>query len=205
PRAFAGDEASVLHHSRGEVTRTFARDAGVLFCDRSFLDVRGGAFHEDRYSPPRARHAAIAVRSEYPAKADVILHEEFSSGRAVIGVGPMEVAFVVTVGRLSRSVHDGPIRMVPEQEVRILRQFLHRLPPWRRDKAFLVPFALDVAHLEWIATAKRNLSAAVQHLAAQVEVLVEDDHGRSKVPRTNGGGQPGAPSSDDDDVRLVSP
>src|SRR5437773_3346268 len=165
-RAFAGDEASVLHHTWREVTRAYLRDSGILFRDRSLLDVRSGAFHEEGDSPPRARHSAIAVRSEYPAKADVVGHEEFSSGGAVVGVGPMEVAFVVSVGCLGRGVHHRPIGMVPEQEVRILGQLLHRLPPWSRDEPLSVVFALDVPQLEWIPAAKRNLSAAMQHLAA---------------------------------------
>src|SRR5205823_1417936 len=114
-RTFAGDEASVLHHTWREVTRTDARNSGILFRDRSLLDIRGEAFHEEGDSPPRTRHAAIAVRSEYPAKADVIRHEEFSSGGAVVGIGPMEVAFVVSIGCLGRGIHDRPIRMVPEQ------------------------------------------------------------------------------------------
>src|SRR5205809_2889354 len=177
-RAFAGDEASVLHHTWREVTRTRARDPGILFRDRSLLDVRGGTFHEEGHSTPRARHAAIAVRSEYPAKADVIRHEEFSSGGAVVGVSPMQIAFVVSVGCLGRGVHNRPIGMVSEQEVRILRQFLHRLPPWRRDESLPVILAGNVPQLQWIPAAKRNLPAAVQHLAAQVEVLVDDDHGR---------------------------
>ena len=165
-RAFAGDEASVLHHTWREVTRTDATDSGIFFRDRSLLDVRGGAFHEEGHRPPRARHAAIAVRSEYPAKADVIRHEEFSSGGAVVGVGPMEVAFVVSVGCLGRGVHNRPIGMVPEQEVWILSQFLHRLPPWRRDETLPVILAGDVPQLEGIPASKRNLSAAMQHLAA---------------------------------------
>src|SRR5262249_58463770 len=57
----------------------------------------------------------------------------------------------------------------------------------------------------WRPAAKRNLSAAMQHLAAQVEVLVDDDHGCPEVPRTNGGWQPGAPASDDDHIGLEVP
>src|SRR2546427_2009555 len=204
-RAFAGDEGSVLHHTWREVTRAYLRDSGILFRDRSLLDVRSGAFHQEGHSPPRARHSAIAVGSEYPAKADVIRHEEFSSGGAVVGVGPMKIAFVVSVGCLGRRVHNRPIGMVPEQEVPILSQFLHPLPPLRCDQSLPVILAGNVPQLKGIPTAKRNLPAAVQHLAAQVEVLVDDDHGRAKVPRTNGGGQPGAPSSDDDDIGLVVP
>jgi hypothetical protein len=83
--------------------------------------------------------------------------------------------------------------MVPEQEVRILRQFLHRLPPWRRDESLTVILAGDVPHLKRIPAAKRNLPAAVQHFAAQVEVLVDNDYGRAKISRANGGRQPVQP------------
>src|SRR6266850_1126227 len=76
---------------------------------------------------------------------------------------------------------------------------------WSRDEPLRVAFACDVPHLEGIPTAKRDLSAAVQHLAARVEVLIDDDHGRAKVPRPNGGGQPGASCPDDHDIRLVGP
>src|SRR5947208_943990 len=204
-RAFAGDEASVFHHTWREVTRAYLRDSGILFRDRSLLDVRSGAFHQEGHSPPRARHSAIAVGSEYPAKADVIRHEEFSSGGAVVGVGPRKIAFVVSVGCLGRGIHDRPIRMVSEQEVLILSQFLHRLPPWRRDESLWIVFAGDVPQLKWIPAAKRNLSAAMQHLAAWVEVLIDDDYGHAEIPGPNGGRQPGAPCSDDHDVRFVVP
>ena len=117
----------------------------------------------------------------------------------------MEVAFVVAVRGLGRGVHDRPVGMVPEQEVRILGQFLHRVLPRSRDEPLPVAFACDVPQLEGIAAAKRDLRAAVQHLAAGVEVLIDDDHGRPEVARPNGGGQPGAPCADDDDIRLVVP
>ena len=78
-----------------------------------------------RHRPPGARHAAVAVRAGYAAKADVIRHQEFPGGVAVVRIGPMEVALVVAVGGLRRGVHDRPVGMVPEQEVRILGQFLH--------------------------------------------------------------------------------
>src|SRR6185436_15132999 len=147
----------------------------------------------------------IAVRSEYAAKADIVRDEEFSGGGAVVRIGPMKVAFVVAIGRLGRGIHDRPIRVVPEQEVRILSQLFYSLPTWRRDESLAVVLAGDVPQLEWIAAAKRNLSAAMQHLAAEVEVLVDDDHRCAKVPRPNGSGQAGAASSDDDDVGLVGP
>ena len=95
--------------------------------------------------------------------------------------------------------------MIPEQEVRILGQFLHGVLPWRGHESLPIAFAGDVPQLEGIPTAKRDLSAAMQHLAAGVEVLIDDDHGRPKVPCANSGRKPGAPCSDDNDIRFVVP
>src|SRR5207253_9397858 len=74
-RPFAGDEASILHHTWREVTRAYLKDSGILFRDRPLLDVRSWALHEEGHSAPRSGHAAIRVRSEYPAKADVLRDE----------------------------------------------------------------------------------------------------------------------------------
>src|SRR5262249_46225767 len=95
-RAFAGDEASILHHAWREVTRAYLGDSGVLFRNRTLLDVRRWAFHEEGHGAPRSGQAAIRVCSEYPAKADVICHQEFSRSESVIGIGPMQIAFVVS-------------------------------------------------------------------------------------------------------------
>src|SRR5439155_12073041 len=110
-----------------------------------------------------------------------------------------------SVGCLGRCVHNRPIGMIPEQEVRILSQFLHRLPPWRSDESLSIVLAGDVPQLQWIPAAERNLSAAVKHFAAEVEVLIDNDHGRAKIPRTNRSRQTCAPSSDNDDICLVVP
>src|SRR5262249_22199955 len=84
-------------------------------------------------------------------------------------------------------------------------QFLHGLPPWRRDESLAVILAGNVSQLNGIPTAKGDLAAAVQHLAPWIEVLINNDHGCSKVSRTNGCGQTGAAGSDDDDIGLVVP
>ena len=187
------------------MARTHARDSGILFRDRSLLDVRRVTFHEEGHGPPRARHTAVAVRAGDAAHAHIIRHQEFPGGVAIVGVRPMEVSFVVPVWGLRRGVHDRPVGMIPEEEVRILGQFLHRVLPWSRNESLPIAFACDVPQLEGIPPAKRDLSAAVQHLAAGVEVLIDDNHGRSKVPCANSGRKPGAPCSDDNDIRLVGP
>ena len=45
----------------------------------------------------------------------------------------------------------------------------------------------------------------MQHLAADVEILIDEDHRRAEVARANGGGQPDAPRTYDDDIGLVVP
>ncbi len=91
--------------------------------------------------------------------ADVIRHQEFAGGEAIVGIGPVEVAFVEAVRGLRRVIHDGPVGVVPEQEVRILGYFLRLVHGRGCDEAFLVALALDVAELERIAAAERHLRA----------------------------------------------
>ena len=131
--------AAVVHQPRREVTRAHARDPGVLLRDRSLLDVGRRAFHEEGHRPPGARHAAIAVRAGNASHAHVVRHQEFPGGVAVVGIRPMEVALVVAVRRLGRGVHDRPVGVVPEEEVRILGQFLHGVQPRSGDEPFRSP------------------------------------------------------------------
>src|SRR5262249_42530536 len=138
------DKASILHHAWGEMTRAYLRDPSILFRNRPLLNVRSRTFHEEGHGTPGAGHAAVRVRSEYPAEADIIRHEEFSSGGGVTGVGPMQFVFIVPVGCLGRCAHNRPVGMVSEEEVRVVSLFLHRLPPGSCNKSFLIVFALNV-------------------------------------------------------------
>ena len=204
-RPRAGDLGAVLHQARRKVARTDAPDAGVLPRDGSPLDVSRLALHEQGRGASGSRHPAIAVRAGYPCHADVVRHQEFPGGVAVVGIGAMEVAFVVPVGRLRRGVHHRPVGMIPEQEVGILGE-LRRRVRWRGgDETLRIALASDVPELQGISAAKRNPSPTVQHLAADVEVLIDDNHGCAQVARPDGGGQAGAPCADDYDVRLVMP
>src|SRR5262245_9353697 len=145
------------------------------------------------------------MRSGYASHADVIRHQKFPSGVTIVGIAPVEIAFIVAVRGLRRGIHDGPVGVVSEQEVRILGQLLRFLHWWSGDETFLVAFAFDVPELQWIAAAERHLPAAVQHLAADVEILINKDDRRAEVARANGGWQPDAARADDDDIRLVVP
>jgi len=196
---------SVLHEARSEVARAHASDPSVLLRDGPLLDVRRRAFHEEGDCAPGARHPPVAVRAGYPTHTDVISHQKFPGGGAVVGIGPMQIALVVPVRRLGRGVHHRPVGVIPEQEVRILGQLLHGVLSRSSDESFAVALAGDVSQLKRIPAAQRNLSAAVQHLAAQVEVLIDDDDGRPEIARANGGRQPGAPAADDHHVGLVVP
>src|SRR5262245_21760728 len=117
----------------------------------------------------------------------------------------MEIAFVVPVRRLGRGVHHRPIGVVLEQEIGILGQLRDAVLPRSGDEPLWIALALDVPLLERISSTQRNLSAAVEHLAAWIEVLIDDDHRRTKIARANGGRQSGAAGADDDDVCLVVP
>jgi len=117
----------------------------------------------------------------------------------------MEIAFVVPVRRLRGGIHHRPVRVIPEQNVRILGQFRDAVLARRGDEPLGVAAAFDVAPLQRISTTKGDLATAVQHLAAGIEVLIDDDDRRAKVAGANGGGKSGAAGADDDDVCLVIP
>jgi hypothetical protein len=119
--------------------------ARILFRDGSRLDVGLGALHEETDGASRPRHAAIAVRARYAPHADVVRHQEFARGETIVGIAAVQVAFVIAVRRLRRGIHHRPVRVVPEQEVRILGQFRRLLHRRRGDEPFLVALAFDVA------------------------------------------------------------
>ena len=74
-----------------------------------------------------------------------------------------------------------------------------------RDEPFRVALAPDVAQLQRIAAAERHPGRRVQHLAAEVEVLIDDEHRRAEIARANRRRKARAPAADDDDIGLVVP
>src|SRR6185312_5254690 len=68
-----------------------------------------------------------------------------------------------------------------------------------------VAFSGEIAFLDGIATAQRHVAVAVDHYAADVEVLFNDDHRRAEVAGADGGGKPRGSCPEDDDIRFVVP
>src|SRR6185312_8228167 len=68
-----------------------------------------------------------------------------------------------------------------------------------------VAFSGEVAFLDCIATAQRHVAVAVDHAAADVEVLFDDDHRRAEVAGADGRGKPGGSAAEDDDIGFVVP
>jgi hypothetical protein len=50
-----------------------------------------------------------------------------------------------------------------------------------------------------------DLRSAVQHLAANVEVLINNEHAQAGIPRPDGAGQSGRPRTDNDKVCFIVP
>jgi hypothetical protein len=59
--------------------------------------------------------------------------------------------------------------------------------------------------LQGVAATEMDATAAQHAAAADVEVLVDDDDGRSEIPRRDGGRQPRNTCTDDDHIRRLVP
>ena len=189
--ARAGDLARIAHDARREMAGALALDARVLLRDGSCLHVGLVADLEDGECPPGARNAAGRVRAGDARKAHIVVHQELPGAVAIFGPGPLHIAVVVAVRRLRRDVEHRPVGHVPEQEVDVFPHFLGLVQRSNRDEAFLVGFAGDVAQLAGVAAAQRDLAAAVGHFAADVEVLVDDEHPQAGVARPDGAWEAG--------------
>ena len=117
----------------------------------------------------------------------------------------MHIPVVVAVGRVPADVEDGPVGDIPEQEIGVLGHVRRLVERGDLDEPLLVALAGDVPELARVAAAERDLAAAVRHLAADVEVLIDDEHGEAGIPCPDRAGQSGSPRADDDDIRLVVP
>ena len=102
-------------------------------------------------------------------------------------------------------IHDRPVRDVREQEVDAVVQLLGTLDGRRRDEALLVAVTFAVAKLDGVAAAERNERAAVQHAAAEVEVLVDDEDTGAEIARADRSRQSRTAATRNDDVGLVVP
>ena len=198
--------ARVVHLLRRERTRALGiRNARILRGDRARLDVRPVAEHQEAARPARPRQAAAAVRAADAREPDVVVHHELPRGRAVLGPRAGELPLVVAVGALALGIDHRPVGDVREQEVDAVIELLRPLGRIDRDQSLLVLLALHVPLLDRVAAAEGHEGPAVQHPAADVEVLIDHQHAGAEIPRANGRGEAGAAAPRDDDVHLVVP
>ena len=204
-RPRSGELAAVSHDAWREMAGALALNARVLLRDGSFLDVGLVTKHQERRRTSRARDAAGRVGAVDTREADVVVDQELSGAVAIVSPGAMQIAVIVAVGRLRRDVEDRPVGHVPEQEVSIFPKLVRLVQRRDLDEAFLVAFARDVSQLHRVAAAERDLRSAVQHLAANVEVLINNEHAQAGIPRPDGAGQSGRPRTDNDKVCFIVP
>src|SRR5262249_46050166 len=123
----------------------------------------------------------------------------------IVGPGPVHLTVVVAVRSVAADIEDRPVGDVPEQEVGVLGDVCRLVQRLDLDEPFLVPFSGNVPQLTWIAATERGLSPAVQHLAADVEILIDHEHPQIGVACPDGAGHAGRSRADDQNVRLVVP
>ena len=111
----------------------------------------------------------------------------------------------VPVRALGLGVDHRPVGDVREQQVDAVVELFGRLDGIGGDQSLLVALALHVPALDGVAAAEGHEGPAVQHPAAEVVVLIDDQHAGPEVPRADGRGQARAPAPRDDDVHLVVP
>ena len=201
------DEAArVVHlHWRERARALGIGHTGVLGRDRAGLDVGLVAEHEETARTARARQAASAMCAVDPGEADIVVHEELPRRRTVLGPGPDELALIVAVRVLGSEVEDRPVGDVGEEQLDVVVELLGILDGSDGDVTVLVALALHVSLLDRIAAAERDERPAVQHPAAEVEILVDDEHGRAEIARPNRRRQARAAAADDHDIGFVVP
>ena len=176
----------------------------VLRRQRAGLDVGLVGHLHDGPGGPGAGHPAALMGAVDPREPDVIVHHELPDLGRVVGPGAMELAVVVAVPGDAGGIDHRPVGHVPEQAVGVVFQIL------RLDARGGQPHALGVGRgavpfLYGVAAAERGPAAAVHQLAADVEVLVDDEHGRPEIACPDGGMQPDAAGPEDDHVRFIVP
>src|SRR4029079_16824077 len=145
--ARAGPFGRARHEARREMARALALDFRVLPRDRSRLDVRLLAEHEEGGRAPRAGNPAPRVGALYAREAHVIVHEELPGGGAVVGPGAMLLPIVVPIRGMRADVEHGPVGDVPEQEVRVLGHVFGLVQRRDLDESLLVALSGDVPEL----------------------------------------------------------
>ncbi len=152
----------------------------------------------------RAGHPSALMGAVDAREADVIVHHELPGLGSVVGPGAMELAIVVAVTGHARGIDDRPVGHVPEEKVGVVFQ-IRRLEQRRRQPQAVGVGRRPVPFLYRVPAAKRRPAAAVDQLAADVEVLVDHEHGCAEVARPDGGMQPHAARAKDNDIGFIIP
>ena len=123
---------------------------------------------------------------------------------AIVGPGAMQLAVVVAVSRHARGIDDRPVGHIGEEPVGIVFE------KFRLDERRSQPHALGispraVSFLDGIAAAKRRPAAAVDELAAHVEILLDDEDGSPEIARPYRGVQAHAPRAKHNDIGFIIP
>jgi hypothetical protein len=116
----------------------------------------------------------------------------------------MQLAVVVAVPGDPCGVDNRPIRHISKETVGVIFQIFGLDERGGQPQAFGIGYR-PIPFLYGVAAAKRCPAAAMHQLPANVEVLVDDDHGRAQVPRPDGGMQPHTPRPKDNHVGFVIP
>jgi hypothetical protein len=176
--------------------------AAILRRQRAGLDVGLVGELHDGARGAAARHAAALMRAVDPGKPHVIVHHELPGLGRIVGPGAVELAVVVAIPCDARGIDDRPVRHVPEQAIGVVFE-IFRLDLWRGQTQALRVGRHAVAFLDGVAAAERGPAAAVDELPADVEILVDHEHGRTEVACPNRGVEPDASRAENHHVRFV--
>ncbi len=213
------DEAAIDPAGRTERSRRTARNgahrierrmslaggiATILRRQRAGFDVGLVGELHDGAGGAGARHAATLVGAVDAGKADVIVHHELPHFWRVVGPGAVQFAVVVAIAGDAGGVDHRPVGHIAEQAVGVVLQ-IRRLHQRRRQSQAVGVGRRPVALLDRVAAAERGPAAAVDELAAHVEILVDHDDGSAEVAGADGGMQPDASRSEHDYVGFVIP
>src|SRR6266446_3548960 len=200
---FSGAARNGAHGIEGRVPLA-GEIASVLRRYRPRLDVGlvGELHHRSR--GPGAGHPAALMGAVDPREADVVVHHELPGLGGIVGPGAMKLTVVVAVPGDAGLVDDRPVGHVPKEPVGVIFE-ISRLDARRRQPQAIGVRRSPVPLLYRIAAAERCPAAAVHQLAADIEVLVDDEHRRAEVSGPDSGMQPHASRPEDDDIRLIIP
>ena len=111
---------------------------------------------------------------------------------AIVGPGAMQLAVVIAVSRHARGIDHRPVGHIGEEPVGIVFEKL-RLDERRSQSHALGISPRAVSFLDGVAAAERSPAAAVNKLAAHIEILLDDEDGSPEIARPHRSMQAHAP------------